>query len=95
MTMTFGVAALAGVPLALAQRRDPTPGWVGPFWPYVGWLAISGVLTWLAIELPLLQRWLLTTSLTGSQWLAVLGLTLLSPAVAEIDKAIRRRASSG
>jgi Ca2+-transporting ATPase len=90
MTMTFGVAALAGVPLALAQRRDPTPGWVGPFWPYTGWLAVSAVLTWLAIELPLLQRWLDTTTLTGSQWLAVLGLALLSPTAAELDKAWRR-----
>ena len=90
MTMAFGVAALVGIPLALVQRRDPAPAWLGPFWPYVGWLAISAGLTWLAIELPVLQRWLLTTTLTGSQWLAVLGLALLSPLVAETDKAWRR-----
>jgi Ca2+-transporting ATPase len=91
MTMTFGVAALTGVPLALALRRDPTPGWKGPFWPYCGWLAISAVLTWFAIELPVLQRWLLTTRLTGSQWMAVVGLALLSSIAAELDKAWRRR----
>lgn len=94
MTMAFGVAALTGVPLALVQRRDLTPAWVGPFWPYTGWLAISAVLTWLAIELPVLQRWLMTTTLTGSQWLAVLGLALLSPAVAELDKGWRRSSAS-
>ena len=90
MTMAFGVAALSGVPLALVQRRDPTPVWVGPFWPYVGWLSISVFLTWLAIELPLLQRWLDTTTLTGLQWLGVVGLALASATLAEIDKAVRR-----
>ncbi len=90
MTMTFGVAALSGVPLGFALRRDPTPAWVGPFWPYVGWLGISAALTWLAIELPMLQRWLLTTTLTGGQWLAVLGLAVLPAAVAEADKTWRR-----
>jgi len=90
MTMAFGVAALAGVPMALVQRRDPTPVWVGPFWPYVGWLAISAFLTWLAVELPLLQRWLNTTTLTGMQWMAVVGLALAPATLAEIDKAVRR-----
>jgi Ca2+-transporting ATPase len=93
MTMAFGVAALAGVPLALVQRRDPTPVWVGPFWPYVGWLATSAFLTWLAVELPLLQRWLDTTTLTGRQWLGVVGLATASAALAEIDKAVRRHRS--
>jgi Ca2+-transporting ATPase len=90
MTMTFGVAAFTGTFMAVAQRRDPTPFWVGPFWPYCGWLSIGAALTWLAIELPLLQRWLLTTTLTGSQWLAVLGLSLVAPSAAELDKAWRR-----
>ena len=94
MTMAFGVAALSGVPLALVQRRDPTPVWVGPYWPYAGWLAISAVLTWFAVELPLLQRWLDTTSLTGSQWLVVLALATASSLVAEADKAWRRRRSA-
>ncbi|MCP4436917.1 MAG: cation-translocating P-type ATPase [Actinomycetia bacterium] len=93
MTMAFAVAALAGVPLALVQRRDPTPVWTGPFWPYVGWLGISAALTWLAVELPLLQRWLDTTTLTGMQWLAVIGLTLASSVIAEADKALRRHRS--
>ena len=79
----------------MVQRRDPTPFWVGPFWPYVGWLAISAALTWLAVELPLLQRWLDTTTLTGSQWLAVIALASGSSVVAVIDKAWRRRSLAG
>ncbi len=90
MTMTFGVAALSGVPLALTLRRDRVPVWVGPFWPYVGWLAASAVATWMAIELTPLQRWLDTTTLTGMQWLAVVGLAAASSVVVEIEKAVRR-----
>jgi hypothetical protein len=48
------------------------------------------VLTWLAVELPLLQRWLDTVSLTGSQWLAVVGLALLAQLLAIVEKAFRR-----
>ncbi|MGI9578269.1 MAG: cation-translocating P-type ATPase [Microthrixaceae bacterium] len=90
MTMAFGVTALVGVALALSQRRDTVPVWVGPFWPYTGWLAVATALTWMAVELEPLQRWLDTTSLTGMQWLAVIGLSLVSSIVVEIDKALRR-----
>jgi hypothetical protein len=55
------------------------------------WLAISAVLTWFAIELPVLQRWLLTTRSTGSPWMAVVGMALLSSIAADLDKAWRRR----
>ena len=90
MTMAFVVAAMSGIPLALVQRRDPTPVWVGPFWPYVGWLAISAGLTWFAVEAPFLQRWLDTTTLTGNQWIIALSVALIPAALAEIDKAVRR-----
>jgi Ca2+-transporting ATPase len=33
----------------------------------------------------------MTQSLSGRQWLAVLGLALISPIVVEVDKWIRRR----
>ncbi len=93
MTMAFGVAALTAAPMALVQRRDPASVWIGPFWQYLAWLAIPVALTWLAIELPLLQRWLDTTTLTGSQWLAVIGLSLAAPVLVELDKARRRHGS--
>ena len=37
------------------------------------------------------QRLLLTTSLTGPQWMVVLGLSLLAPAFVAVDKAIQLR----
>jgi Ca2+-transporting ATPase len=37
------------------------------------------------------QRLLLTTSLSGGQWLVVLGLSLLAPTFVAIDKAIQLR----
>jgi len=82
------------VPLSLVQRRDPTPVWVGPFWPYVGWLAVSSVLTWLAVETPALQRWLDTTTLTGNQWIIVVAVACIPATLAEIDKAVRRARSN-
>jgi Ca2+-transporting ATPase len=37
------------------------------------------------------QRLLLTTSLSGGQWVVVLGLALLAPAFVAVDKAIQLR----
>jgi len=91
MSMTFAVAALSTVGLGLVLRRDPAPAWRGPLFPYVGRLAIAAALTVLAVELPVLQRLLNSESLTGAQWLAVLGLALVTPLAIEIGKALRRR----
>ena len=48
----------------------------------------------LATELPGLQRGLLTTSLTGREWLACLGLAAALPLTIETGKWIRRRRST-
>ena len=45
----------------------------------------------LATELPGLQKGLLTTSLTGKEWLACFGLAALLPLVIETGKWLRRR----
>jgi len=90
MTMTYAVTALATVGLGVVNRRDPGPFWEGPIHPFFMWLSIPAVVTWLGVELPLLQRWLDTTSLTGSQWLAVFALSLAVPFVVEVEKAYRR-----
>jgi Ca2+-transporting ATPase len=45
----------------------------------------------LATELPGLQHGLLTTSLTGRQWMACLGLAAVLPATIEAAKWVRRR----
>ena len=46
-------------------------------------------LTWAAVELDMLSRLLDTTSLTGGQWLVVLGVSLITPAVVAVDKAVQ------
>ena len=47
----------------------------------------------LATELPGFQQGLLTTSLTGRQWLACVGLAALLPLVIETSKLLRRRSA--
>jgi Ca2+-transporting ATPase len=94
MTMTYAVTALATVGLGVVSRRDPGPFWHGPVFPFFMWLSIPAAVTWLGVELPLLQRWLDTTSLTGSQWLAVFALSLAVPLVVELEKAYRRHRES-
>ena len=89
-SMTFGILAISTVFLAISVRRGVIAGWLGPYLPYLLWMLAPAALTVLALELPLFQRMLLTTSLTGSQWLAVWGIALIVPVVIEIDKAIRR-----
>ena len=49
------------------------------------------VLTVLATELGFLQTALLTTPLSLPQWLACTALAAITPAVIELDKAIRAR----
>ena len=49
----------------------------------------------LATQLPGLQAGLLTTSLTGLQWLECVGLALVLPLVVEVSKWIRRRSCAG
>jgi len=48
-------------------------------------------MTWAAVELTMLQRLLDTVSLTGNEWLTVIGLSLLMPAVVLVDKTIQLR----
>ncbi|MGI5176154.1 cation-translocating P-type ATPase [Dactylosporangium sp. CA-152071] len=90
LTMTFVVLGLGTVANAVINRRDPASG-LGP--PILKAAAISlitiGMLI-LATWVGFLQRTLLTQPLTGTQWLACLGLALALPAVAETAKAIRR-----
>jgi Ca2+-transporting ATPase len=92
-TMTFGILALSTVWLAACMRRALLPIWAGPFAPFWAWMAIPLLLSVLAIELPFLQELLLTTSLTGLQWLTVLVLSLVVPVVIEVVKAVQRRSA--
>ena len=91
MTMTFAVMGFGTVFNAITNRRDPTSGLASPIVKAVGISMITVALVFLATELPRLQGALMTTPLTGPQWLAVIGLAMLLPLVVESGKWIRRR----
>jgi Ca2+-transporting ATPase len=90
MTMTFVVMGLGTVFNALTNRRDPTSGLTAPILQALAISLVPAGMIVLATELPGLQSGLLTTSLTGLQWLSAIGLALLLPLVVEISKWIRR-----
>ena len=90
MTMAFVVMGLGSVLSGLVLRREPESGLAAPLLTAVKVLSAPVILVVLATELDFLQGWLTTQSLSGGQWLACLGLALLLPIVAEVDKAIMR-----
>jgi P-type Ca2+ transporter type 2C len=91
MTMAFAVVALSAVNLGVVMRREREAPWSSPMFPYFGWLIAGWSLTWAAVELGMLQRLLDTVSLSGRQWVVVLGLSLITPAFVGVDKAIQLR----
>jgi Ca2+-transporting ATPase len=91
MTMTFVVMGLGTVFNALTNRRDPTSGLLPPILKALAISVIPAALIFFGTELPRLQKGLMTTSLTGLQWLASIGLALALPLVIEGNKWIRRR----
>jgi P-type Ca2+ transporter type 2C len=94
MTMAFAVVALSAVNNGLVMRRERQPWWSAPLFPYLGWIMLGWFLTWTAVELGMFQRLLGSMSLTGGQWVVVIGLSLLSPLFVTIDKAISSRSRS-
>jgi Ca2+-transporting ATPase len=91
MTMAFAVVALSAVNIGLVLRREGRPWYSQPAFPYLGWIALGWLFTWAAVELGMLQRALLTTSLQGSEWLIVIGLSLIGALYNEIDRIYRAR----
>jgi Ca2+-transporting ATPase len=91
LTMTFVVMGLGTVFNALTNRRDPASGLTPPILTAVGVAVVPIALLFLATQLPSLQTGLLTTPLTGPQWLAAIALALALPVVIEVGKWIRRR----
>jgi Ca2+-transporting ATPase len=90
MTMAFAVVALTAVNLGVVMRREREAPWSSPVFPWLGWIMLGWVLTWAAVELNMLQRLLDTTSLKGGYWVIVLALSLITPTIVGIDKAIQR-----
>jgi Ca2+-transporting ATPase len=94
MTMAFIVMGLGTVLNALTNRRDPTSGLTAPVLKALAISTVPVAMLYLATELPGLQRALLTVPLSGSQWLACIGLATLLPVVIESAKWVRRRRAS-
>jgi Ca2+-transporting ATPase len=91
MTMAFAIVALSAVNLGVVLRREREAPWSSPLFPYYGWLILGWILTWAAVELNMLQRLLDTESLTGGQWIVVIALSIVAPALVGIDKAVQQR----
>jgi Ca2+-transporting ATPase len=89
MTMAFAIISLSGVNIGLVMRRERQAPWSSPVFPFLGWVILGWILTWAAVELNMLQRLLDTTSLSGRQWIVVLALSLLAPAVIAVDKLVQ------
>lgn len=90
VTMAFVVLSLGSVFAGMAMRRDPASGFVAPWADALKYLWIPVVVTVVSVEVGFAQHLLMTTSLSGGEWLAALGLSLVPAAVVELDKAIRR-----
>jgi len=99
MTMAFAIVSFSAVNIGLVMRRERQAPWSSPVFPYLGWIILGWILTWAAVELNMLQRLLDTTSLSGREWVVVLALSLLAPAVVAVDKVIQlsrqRKAQAG
>jgi Ca2+-transporting ATPase len=89
MTMAFAIISLSAVNIGLVMRRERQAPWSSPVFPYLGWIMLGWFMTWAAVELNMLQRLLDTTSLSGREWVIVLALSLIGPAVVATDKIIR------
>ena len=89
MTMAFAIISFSAVNIGLVMRRERQAPWSSPVFPYLGWIILGWILTWAAVELNMLQRLLDTTSLSGREWVVVLALSLLAPAVVAADKLIQ------
>ena len=94
MTMTFVVMGFGTAFNALTNRRDPASGLNPPLLQALGISLFPLVMIVLATQLPVLQSGLLTQSLSGREWLACIGLSLLLPLVIEGNKWLRRRRMS-
>ncbi len=88
-TLTFAIMSVSTIFMAISLRRDLTPGWFGPYFPFLVWMLVPATVTWLAVDWPLLQQLTHTTGLTGEQWGAVIGVSILPAIVVEFEKTHR------
>ena len=94
MTMAFAVMAFGTLFTGLAVRRDPESGLGSPRLRALGILAIPAALTVLATQWTVLQEFVGTQPLKGSQWVISFLLASVVLVVVESEKWVRRRRSS-
>jgi Ca2+-transporting ATPase len=94
MTMAFAIVSFSAVNIGLVMRRERQAPWSSPVFPFLGWIILGWILTWAAVGLNMLQGLLDTTSLSGREWVVVLALSLIAPAVVAVDKFIQLRRQS-
>ncbi|MET0304248.1 MAG: cation-translocating P-type ATPase [Microbacteriaceae bacterium] len=94
VTMAFVVVSLGSLAGGLAMRRDPASGFAAPIIGALKWLSIPVALTVACVEVDFLQSLLMTTGLTGGEWLVAMALSAIPAVVIETEKAVRRRARS-
>ena len=87
--MAFAIVSFSAVNIGLVMRRERQAPWSSPVFPFLGWIILGWIITWCAVQLNMLQGLLDTTSLDGRQWVVVLALSLLAPAVVAVDKFIQ------
>ena len=95
MTMAFAVMGASTILSGFVMRHDREMAFSNMTLKFAGTLGIGALVVIFATEFRFLQQWLLTTSLTGPQWAAVLGLALVMPIVVGIDKTIQRMRARG
>jgi P-type Ca2+ transporter type 2C len=91
MTTAFVVMSIGSIFAGLVMRRDPESGLVQPVLGALKILSVPIIVTVFAVQAGVLQDLLMTTSLTGGQWLACIGWSLIIPVVVEVEKVVRRR----
>lgn len=92
-TMAFSVLALSQMLRAFNQRSNTEPIWIraegkNP-WLFISFV-VSLLLMLCILFIPTLQSAFRLTLLSGTQWLAVVGLSLLSIIQVEVVKAVKR-----
>jgi len=92
MTMAFVVMAFGTVLSGLVLRRAPESGFSAPVLGALKTLSVPILITVVAVEWTFMQNLLATTSLSGGQWLAAIGLSLAVPITIELSKIPQRRA---
>ena len=55
MTMAFAIVSLSAVNVGLVMRRERQAPWSSPVFPFLGWIILGWILTWLAVQLNVLQ----------------------------------------